>query len=94
MLSAKAKPPSTVLMGPHGTPTPMIASNHSMAVRVLSRSTSSGRSSSRLTVRSSLRANRGSSASSGTPSTSTSLRNWALLPAVMIRSWSLQGIGS
>ena len=59
-----------------------------------SRSTSSGRSSSRLAVRSSLRANRGSSASSGTPSTSTSLRNWPLLPAVMISSPSAHGSGS
>ena len=64
------------------------------SVRVASRSTSSGRSSSRLAVRSSLRAKRGSSASSGTPSTSTSLRNWPLLPAVMISSPSAHGSGS
>ena len=62
--------------------------------RVLSRSTSSGRSTSRLPVRSWLRANRGSRASSGTPSTSHSLRNWPSLPAVMISSPSAQGSGS
>ena len=44
-----------------------------------SRSTSSGRSSSRLAVRSSLRANRGSSASSGTPSTSHELAELAVV---------------
>ena len=72
----------------------MIASNHSIAVRSLSRSTSSGRSSSRWAVRSSLRAKRGSSASSGAPSTSTSRRNWVSLPAVTIRSPSAHGSGS
>ena len=92
--SAKAMPASTVLMGPHGTPAATSSRNHSAAGRSLSRSTSSGRSSSRLAVRSPVFANRGSSASSGAPSTSHSLRNWTSLPAVTMRSPAPVGSGS
>ena len=46
--SAIANPPSIVLIGPHGTPASTSRSNHSSAPRVASRSTRSGRSSSRL----------------------------------------------
>ena len=92
--SAKATPWSIVLIGPHGTPAPMISRNQSIFGRVRSRSTSSGRSWSRLAVRSSLRAKRGSSGSSGRPSTSHSRRNCPSLPAVTISSPSAQGSGS
>ena len=83
-----------VLIGPQATPAPVSSRNHSILGRVRSRSTSSGRSCSRLAVRSSLRANRGSSGRSGRPSTWASLRNWMSLPAVMISSPSEQGSGS
>ena len=92
--SAKATPSLTVLIGPQGTPAAISSRNHSSAVRVRSRSTSSGRRSSRLAVRSWLRRNRGSSTSSGTPSTSHSLRNWPSLPAVTISSPSAVGSAS
>ena len=47
-----------------------------------------------MAVRSSVRAKRGSSASSGIPSTAQSLRNWASFPAVMISSPSAHIIGA
>ena len=94
MSRAKATPASTVLMGPAGTPAAVRSRNHSAAVRVPSRCASRGRSSCRLAVRPSLVANRGSSASSGAPITSHSLRNWVSLPAVTIRSLSAAGSGS
>jgi hypothetical protein len=58
------------------------------------RSTSSGRSSSRLAVRSALRANRGSSGTCGMPSTSHSLRNCRSFAAATMRSRSAVGSGS
>ena len=94
MSRAKATPASTVLMGPAGTPAAISSSNHSAAVRAARCCASSGRSSSRLAVRPSLVANRGSSASSGAPITSHSRRNWASLPAVTISSLSAVGSGS
>ena len=92
--SAMANPPSIVLIGPHGTPAATSRSNHSSALRVASRSTRIGFSSARFTVRSRLRANRGSSATSGTSRTSHSLRNRRSLAAAMIRSRSAVGSGS
>ena len=73
----------------------MMSRNQSIFERVRSRSTSSGRSSSRLAVRSSLRGNRGSSDQlRAAPSTSHSRRNCPSLPAVMISSPSAHGSGS
>ena len=87
--SAKATPPSTVLIGPHGTPAAMSSRNHSGGPGP-SRSTSSGRSSSRW------RCCPGCAEPRvvhqlGTPSTSQSVRNWPSLPAVMMSSSSAVG---
>src|SRR5262249_12995048 len=87
-------PASTVLIGPHGTPAALSAVNQSAAGRVVSRAASSGRSCSRLPVRAWLVANRGASATAGTPSTSHNLRNCPSLAAATIRSRSAVGSGS
>jgi hypothetical protein len=92
--SAIAKPPATELIGPHGTPAATMRSNHSSAPRVDSALIRIGRSSSRFVVRSALRAKRGSSASSGRPSTWQSLRNCPSLAAATMRSLSAVGNGS
>ena len=92
--SAMAKPPATELIGPHGTPASTRRSNHSSAPLAESASMRIGRSSSRCSVRSALRRNRGSSASSGRPSTTTSLRNRPSLAAATMRSLSAVGSGS
>ncbi len=42
--AANATPPSTVLIGPQGTPAAISSSNHSLAVFAASRAASSGRS--------------------------------------------------
>ena len=91
---ANSTPLSTVLIGPHGTPTAMSTSNHSPAERAASFSASSGLSLSLLAVRPGFVANMGSSGSSGAPITSHSFRNCASLPAVTISSPSPVGSGS
>ena len=63
--AANAIPASTVLIGPQGTPAAISSGNHSAAVRRASRCVSSGRSCSRLAVRSWLCANRGRRAALG-----------------------------
>ena len=92
--AANATPPSTVLIGPQGTPSAISSSNHSLAVLRDSCAASSGRSSSRFAVRPSLRANLGSWASSGAPMTWHSRANWASFPAVTMSSPSPVGSGS
>src|SRR5579859_793787 len=83
---ASLTPPSMLLIGPHGTPAAFKLWNHSLAVLVLSRSTSSGRSASRLWVRSSVLANRGSRGSSERSRISQSLLNCPLFPTAITSS--------
>ena len=89
---ASSTPSRIELIGPHGTPARLSAMNRSSADHCRSRSTSSGCSSSRWSVRSALRRKRGSSASSSTPSTPQSARNWRSLAAAITTSRSPVGI--
>ena len=91
---ASSTPPRTSLIGPHGMPAAVRTSNHSVAVRVASRSSRIGRSCSRLSLRVPTEAKRSSSATSGMSSAAASLRNWLSLPAMTISSPSPVSSGS